>query len=1213
MSANGAAVAVNPSDTLEQPKQVEIKNQAAGPDGAPQPGVPADVQEEVERPKTPTSKAPTTLSSLHSRNSSTTSLITPSEDFDMSNVKTKPPPRQPVDPTYMGWKEVGGFSADDALSAADETVDLLTRGSLFDQYLPAVMYGDWYHNAGYLIVAAFLSWLIGWFKFSVAPLFFVMAVFSVLYRASVKKYRGVLREQAQREFSVKEIETDYETMDWCNYFLEQFWYFLEPSVSQIACDQVNPILASSPAPAFVKSLWLDSFTLGTKPPRIDAVKTLTGTAADVVVMDWAFSFTPNALVDANYKQLKNRVNERIVVKANVFGVVIPIAVEDVSFQGIARIRMRLMTSFPHVETINVSMLHPPVFDFNAKVLSESSWWSEVLALPGLYSFINEMVKKYVGPLLFSPISFQLNVQQLLAGNALDSAIGVLTITVDSARGLKGFKTIGNTLDPYLTFGFQNKVLGKTKVIDDTSSPVWKETVSIPISSLSEPFTISCIDFNDFRKDRQVGAIQFDLESLIDEPKQSNLTAAFMRNNKPVGELSFGLHFMPTIEPITQADGAVTPPPDLNTGIARVQVIEARNLRGGEKGASTYAEIIFNGEPVLTTHVQKNTNNPGWGATTEQIVYNRAKCKVKIQIKDKSGKLQEQLTHSLNELIDATQVEQTWFPLSRGGELRVSTTWKPVELEGASGAGGYTPPIGAVRVGVLHAEDLRNLETIGKVDPYVRLLVNGFERARTNYIDSTLMPTWNEVHYVTVSSPNQKLTIEVMDVEKNSPDRTLGSFDVKLSDLIQKDESGNYIEHVDLKLRTGRLIHKKGPKGTVTYTLSFYPTLPVMSLQDYKEEEEEKKKIEEEKQKLAEEQKESGKTEDGQEQKMQEEIDEDDEIEDDAFGNKLRLSLDQLLEYQSGVLVYSLENANMRKEGYFLQVYTGNQGYPDFATDKVGVTGDSVITELEYAQTEFRVVKKASDNRLSKSIAEATIPALQLVKNGYNKPMNLELSGANATTVSIQFSWIPLVYKSGVPKQDSINNSGILTVNVIRAEGLPSADRNGKSDPFIQVFLNTDKEPFTKTKTIKKTLDPVWNHEDTTEVANLVDSSLKLVCYDWDMANKNDLLGTAWVQLGEYDFDESPEIPVSLEGEEGEPAGIAYISMSFKPEFILNLTAGGSSSTNVGKVGAKGVGAVGKGVGKGVGTVGKGIGKGLEKGIGGGFKGIRKGLHFGKSE
>ena len=63
------------------------------------------------------------------------------------------------------------------------------------------------------------------------------------------------------------------------------------------------------------------------------------------------------------------------------------------------------------------MLEPPKFDFNTKVLGESSWWWEVLSIPGLYPLINEMVKKY-GPLLFTPLSFQLNVQQLMAGNAL---------------------------------------------------------------------------------------------------------------------------------------------------------------------------------------------------------------------------------------------------------------------------------------------------------------------------------------------------------------------------------------------------------------------------------------------------------------------------------------------------------------------------------------------------------------------------------------------------------------------------------------------------------------------------------------------------------------------------------------------------------------------------------------------------------------------------
>ncbi|KAI5955493.1 TCB1 [Candida theae] len=1142
--------------------------------------------------------------------------LTPSEDFDMKNVKGKPPPRKPVDPTFRGWKEVGGFEADDALTAADETVDLLSRGSVFDQYLPAVAYGDWYHNAGFLIVGGLLSWIIGWFRFSVAPLFFVMVVFAVLYRASVKKYRGVLREQAQREFSVKTIEDDYETMDWCNYFLEKFWYYLEPSISQIVCDQANPILAGLPIPSFVTSVWLDSFTLGTKPPRIDCVKTLIGTAPDVVVMDWGFSFTPNANVDANNKQLKNNVNETIVVKATVFGVTIPVTVADVSFKGMARIRLRLMSSFPHVETVNVSMIEPPQFDFNTKLLGEASWWWEVLAFPGLYPFINEMVKKYVGPIVFNPMSFQLNVQQLLAGNALDSAIGVLTIRVDSARGLKGFKYLGNTLDPYLTFGFLNKVLAKTKVIDDTSQPVWNETLYVPVSSLSEPLTISVIDYNDIRKDRQVGAVQFDLETLVDNPHQEHLTAAFLRNNKPVGELLFGMTYQPVLQAVKQADGATTPPPDLNTGVARIEIPEARNLKGGDKGATTSVQLIIDGKSVLESPVQKNNNNPAWGAVTEQIIFNRAKTKAKLILKDKNGKPVGQIVKSLNELIDATQVEQTWFPLSKGGEVRISTNWKPVELEGAGGAGGYTPPIGVVRVAIDNAEDLRNLEHIGKVDPYARILVNGFEKARTAAVESSLDPTWNEIHYVTVSSPNQKLTIEAMDVEAHSPDRTLGSFDIRMNEFIQKDEKGLYVEHVDKKKRTSKLVSKKGPKGSITYTISFYPALPVMTLQDYKEEEEEKKEAEKKKKEREEEKKTnknpSGLEDANQEKQVSPEEDiDDEEVDDDNFGQKLKLSVNQLIEYKSGILVFEILEGNVSKSDTFLQVFSGNHGYPDYISrelkknkSKLEMTGDTTITELDWAETCFRLVKDEDDNRLDKCIAEANIPTLQLIKNGVDNPMTIDLEGNGHASFKMQFSWIPLIYASGVPPQDSKDNSGILYVKVKSAAGIPSSDSNGKSDPYMKVYLNTEKSAFTKTKTVKRTLDPTWNHKGEVEVANLYDSTLRFDLYDWDAVDADDYLGTGYVELGSYDMKEGPvEVEIPLQGEQGDPAGMAYAELSFEPKFVLNVKP--KSQSTVGTVGNVGVG-VGKGVGKGVGVLGKGVGKGL----GGGFKGIRKGLHLG---
>lgn len=1139
-------------------------------------------------------------------NGTTTTTIdwTVSEDFDLSGIKTKPPPREPVDTTYRGWKEVGGWQERDTLTADDEAVDLLTQSSIFDAYLPAVAYGDWFHNTGYLIAAATFSWVLGYFRFSLAPVFFVMVIFGLLYRASIRKYRAVLREAAQREFAIKLIENDYETMDWLNVFLEKFWYFLEPSVAQIVCDQVNPILAASPAPAFIKSLWLDSFTAGTKPPRIDAVKTLSGTADDVVVMDWGFSFTPNALADANTKQLKNKVNQKVVVKANLFGIPLPIAISDVSFKGLVRVRLRMMASFPHIETVNVSLLEPPQFDFNTRLLGDSVFNWEVLAFPGLYPFINEMIKKYAGPMLFTPLSFQLNVQQLVAGHALNSAIGVLTITVKSAKKLQGFLSMGNTLDPYLKFGFQREILGQSKTKSDTRNPTWNETISFPVSSFAEPLNITVWDDNQTRKDRIIGSIQFDLERLRTENKQPNISAPFIRNNKVVGDLEFGLVFRPTIEAQLAPDGAMIPPPELNTGIARIEVAEARNLQTKEKVTASYAEVHFNREKLLTSNVVNN-NNPAYGLVKELIVDNKAKSRVKVVIKTKEHKTLGTINTTLNELIDATQVDEPWHPLVHGGEVRINVGWKPVALEQASGAGGYTPPIGVVRVSVEKAEDLRNLETIGKVDPYMRILVNGFERARTAAVELSLNPTWNEIHYVTVSSANQKLTLEVMDVEAHSADRTLGSFDVKLNDIINKNEKGQFIEHVDEAKRESKLITKKGPKGTVSYSLSFYPALPVKTLLEIKDEEEDRKKDAEERAKRAAEEAKNGKNAKAQTSE------EDEEDDNQNTSTKMQLSLEQLLEYKSGVISYELMDASLSKDDTYLQVFFDNHGYPDYTTQKlrgrqpkIGTTGDAVVKELEWSKATFRLTKDKNDNRAEKVISETTIPTLQLLKNGYEKPTTVTLTGALESTFKLQTSWVPIIYETEVPPQDSFKNAGILTVKTVRAEGLLAADSNGKSDPYVQLFLNTDKEHFFKSKTIKRTLEPTYNETATTEVANCYDSSIRVVVKDWDLGpEQDDPLGTGTIKLSAVPHTgEEAEVEVPLVTEDGADGGKVFFALSFKPEFVLNVRP--ASATHIGDA-FHAVGGIGKGVGKGVGTVGKGLG--------GGVKALKRGLHLGKSD
>lgn len=1129
--------------------------------------------------------------------------LTPSEDYDTTGAVKKPPPRLPEEPTYRGWKEVGTWERDDELTADDEIVDLLSKSSIFDQYLPAVAYGDWYHNVAYLILAGLLSWLIGWFRFSLAPMFVVMIVFSILYRTSVRKYRTSLREQAQREFAIKSIENDYETMDWCNVFLEKFWSFLEPSVSQIVCEQVNPILAASPAPAFIKSLWIDSFTAGTKPPRIDAVKTLSGTSDDVVVMDWTTSFTPNALADSNTKQMKNNVNQKVIVKAKLFGITIPIAVSDVSYKASIRVRMRMMAAFPHIETVNVTLLEPIQFDFNSRILGDTIFNWEVLSVPGLYPFINEMIKKYVGPIVYAPLSFQLNVQQLVAGYPLDSAVGVLQITAKGAKDIKGFHTIGNTLDPYLTYGFNSEILGKTKHKNDTDRPVWNESTMITVKSLSEPLSISVWDHNGKRKDRQLGTVQFDLETLQINPRQNKIVAPFIRNNKPVGELEFGLKYMPTIPPKRNPDGAIIPPPDLNTGVIRVEILEGRNFNKDDKNpSSSYAEIYFNDDFVKKSDVTKKNNNPFWNLRYEAIINNKSKAKVRFVIKDKDESFLGSITTTLNELIDASLVNQTWFGLSKGGEIRINAVWKPVDLPTKmEDSLDYTPPIGVVRISIEKAEDLRNLERIGKIDPYARVLINQFQRGRTVAADGTLSPTWNEVIYATISSQNQLLTIEVMDVEKRSADRTLGSFDVRLSEIINKNELNKYIEHFDTDKRVSKLISKKGPKGEVTYSLSFYPVLPIIPLKEQKEIAAKEKKEAEEKAKA-----EAQKTAEQKEKEAKElEAKNKKDKEDIASGKKAEpepekrvrqtLSLDQLLEYQSGVLVCEISEGSFSKESLYLQAFFDNHPLYDFVSKKlkkgkseVALLGDVVIKELEHSTACFRLTKDKEDNRVEKCVAELNIPTIQLLKNGYHEPTVLKLSGDGVNEFLVHCQWIPVIYETGLPPQDSIQNCGKLTLEVIRGENFIAADSNGKSDPFVRAFLNTSEDEFMKTKKVKKTLDPVYNEQATVDVPNKYDSIIRFEAYDWDIGiEQDDFLASGSLRLSDVDWDADEEIEVPLYGENEEDGGSVFVKVSFKPEFIINARP--ASATDIGDAfGA--VGGVGKGVGKGVvGGVGKGAG------------------------
>jgi Ca2+-dependent lipid-binding protein len=207
------------------------------------------------------------------------------------------------------------------------------------------------------------------FHFGWGWLFVLLAFANTYYSTSMERVRRRARDDIQRELVKTRLLSEHESADWLNNFLNRFWLIYEPVLSATIISSVDQILSIS-TPPFLESLRLTTFTLGTKAPRIDKVRTFPKTPDEIVVMDWGLSFTPNDISDMTPRQAATKVNPKIVLSVGVgkglASAAMPILLEDITFTGLMRIRLKLMNNFPHIQLVEISFLEPPVIDYVLK-------------------------------------------------------------------------------------------------------------------------------------------------------------------------------------------------------------------------------------------------------------------------------------------------------------------------------------------------------------------------------------------------------------------------------------------------------------------------------------------------------------------------------------------------------------------------------------------------------------------------------------------------------------------------------------------------------------------------------------------------------------------------------------------------------------------------------------------------------------------------------
>lgn len=741
----------------------------------------------------------------------------------------------------------------------EETAEEEAEGTLLDHQtylegrLPDKFFGDWYHNAAIIVFACLISWLIAALGGGIGWVLLIMAGCSTYYRTSIRRVRRNFRDDINREMSKQRLETDTESLEWINSFLVKFWPIYAPVLCDTIINSVDQVLSTS-TPAFLDNLRLKTFILGTKPPRLEHVKTYPKTEPDTVIMDWKFSFTPNDTMDLTARQLKDKINPKVVLEVRVGkGVVskgLDVIVEDMAFSGLMRVKVKLQIPFPHIERVDVCFLDKPEIDYVCKPLGGDTLGFDINFIPGLESFIKEQIHANLQPMMYDPNVFPIEIAKMLAGNPVDQAIGVVAVTLHGAVQLKNPDKFAGTPDPYAVVSLNNRTeLGRTKIAHDTDSPRWNETIYVIITSFADALTIVPYDWNEYRKDKELGTASFGLDKLEQEPSHEGIYLEVMSSGRHRGAIQADIRFYPVLEGRKLDSGEIEPPPELNTGIAQFTVEQAKDLDGSKSlvgKLNPYAVLLLNGKEIHITNKLKRTNNPIFqNSSKEFLVTDRKNARLGLIIKDDRDLMADPIIGryqiKMNDMMKMMDQGKQWFHLhgAKAGRAKMTLQWKPVELGALAGGAGFIDPIGVMRFHFKGASNLRNLEAMGKSDPYARVLLSGISRGRTVTFRNNLDPEWDEVVYVPIRSAREKLALEVMDEETINKDRSLGSVELKASDFVRELEPGEYeIDDEKQVIRSDLHIGKGSPKGQLTYTVAFYPTVPVVNPEDEVEEEEE---------------------------------------------------------------------------------------------------------------------------------------------------------------------------------------------------------------------------------------------------------------------------------------------------------------------------------------------------------------------------------------
>ncbi|KAI7904507.1 C2 domain-containing protein [Cokeromyces recurvatus] len=1069
-------------------------------------------------------------------------------------------------------------------------------------WIPMSSFSDEWHNFGIIFIIGISFWLLARLGGSINLFIFGLCFIASYFKIYYKRFTARTTDDIKKGMAHIALESsENEKVEWLNNLVQKFWLIFEQILSTFVIENIDTYLVDY-LPSFLDSVRLTTFTLGSKPFRIESVKSFTDTDPDTVCMDWTVSFVPNDTIGMTKEQLSQKINPKVVLNIRLgkgfVGTAFPVLVEDMSFKGRIRLKFQFTSKMPHIKIVEVCFMEKPIFDYVLKPIGGEAFGFDVNNIPGLQSFVRDQAHAILGPMLYYPNVFSYDIEKFFTGELdISQANGVLAVTVHSCSKIK---SSDSHLNPFVRF-FLNKAqeLEKTSISEDTHTPHWNETKFLLLNNLNSILIMELRTTSNTKKaGKRLARAHFDLRDIKEneDMQLDNLELPMLRNGKFISNLKVDMRYFPVSKSIQNPDGSIIEAEPSNSGIVRIIIHECKNL--GSNKVNPYALIKINGVDRFETPTFKRTSNPKFERPYEIMVLDQTEVFIRVSIIDRIDFAGDESLGSWNayltDIIAQQEEKDYWWTLKKKGQdtaarLRFSVQWKPVVMTGLASMGGtgiYSAPVGVLRFSIWSAENLNS----GSHNAYVRIKSGRQVRARTEILDNTETPEWGEFHYIPVHSLHENLILELMDWTSGAKDKNLGTTEFPVKEIIKqcKDENENsWYEAAVPKLdRQSPLQANNVVRGFLVYSVEFYPALALPEAMDENEESETEQQDMDNKQSIA------SPTRITNHQKIVNRMQNllpmidlhgvpirytpDDIIDLSCYGSGIltvkihEIKASEVYECYCQVMVDSLTSqhkTNTLKGRTIVfnetaDAFIKDSGFSRVAIelkpahktekddDKLGYWYESSERIIRHIQRSIRQrLLTAEGNASDTSLVDLNQKMLMHIEEDDGEWYNLINPVGGPAQIKLSFGYVPLLnYK--VNPDESLENQGILTVTLLKAKDLKAVDKSGTSDPYVVFTVNGDI--VYKSQVIKKNCNPIWTNEKfEVPIMSRVTASFRIEVFDWNQLAGDVPLGSGGITI-RGDMVESfsaKEIEIPLDGQAGD-TGSVRVRFKWDPQLLL---------------------------------------------------------------